>query len=420
METEIRAINSDPTLSTEEKSVRIQALFRSRYRSKTPETAERVPEDLSLKTYSNEEKAILGCEHYDRKCRIKAGKCCDQIFTCRLCHNEASDHEIDRFAISQMVCMACATLQDVARTCSNEECGEEMAGYFCEICRLFDDRHAEDIFHCADCGLCRRGKRADFFHCGPCGACIAAEMKSDHECIERKMDSDCPICGEYLFTSVRPVHFMKCGHSIHGDCLEKYMQRGNLTCPICLRSMFDDPTLTRNIARYVRSIKVPAEYAAWAARVLRNDCLDKFVCKFHFAYHRCPKCRSFNTRMLASGPPESVLKPGECIPEQTEDPDPESDENDSGSNQSDSGSGQSDSGSGQSDSGSDQSDSGSDQSDSESNSSDSGSNQSDSGSNDSEHGSGLVDFVINSRNSDVPSRPSEESDHQDSDAPDGS
>eukprot|EP01083_Nonionella_stella_P185167 674421_1 len=206
------------------------------------------------------------------------------------------------------------------------------------------------------------------------------------------MDSDCPICGEYLFTSVRPVHFMKCGHSIHGDCLEKYMQRGNLTCPICLRSMFDDPTLTRNIARYVRSIKVPAEYAAWAARVLCNDCLDKFVCKFHFAYHRCPKCRSFNTRMLASGPPESVLKPGECIPEQTEDPDPEGDENDSGSGQSDS----------------------------ESNSSDSGSNQSDSGSNDSEHGSGLVDFVINSRNSDVPSRPSEESDHQDSDAPDGS
>ncbi|KAL0557321.1 hypothetical protein IC582_005852 [Cucumis melo] len=33
-------------------------------------------------------KLQYGCEHYRRRCKIRA-PCCDQIFTCRHCHNEA-------------------------------------------------------------------------------------------------------------------------------------------------------------------------------------------------------------------------------------------------------------------------------------------------------------------------------------------
>ncbi|CAK9310054.1 unnamed protein product [Citrullus colocynthis] len=33
-------------------------------------------------------KLQYGCEHYRRRCKIRA-PCCDRIFTCRHCHNEA-------------------------------------------------------------------------------------------------------------------------------------------------------------------------------------------------------------------------------------------------------------------------------------------------------------------------------------------
>ncbi|KAG6431873.1 hypothetical protein SASPL_103443 [Salvia splendens] len=42
-----------------------------------------------------------GCDHYRRRCKLKA-PCCDQIFTCRHCHNEATStlsNPRDRHAI---------------------------------------------------------------------------------------------------------------------------------------------------------------------------------------------------------------------------------------------------------------------------------------------------------------------------------
>lgn len=34
------------------------------------------------------------------------------------------------------------------------------------------------------------------------------------------MRSDCPICLEYLFDSVRRAAVLPCGHTVHADCLE--------------------------------------------------------------------------------------------------------------------------------------------------------------------------------------------------------
>ena len=39
---------------------------------------------------------ILGCQHYQKKCRVRAS-CCQKFYTCRLCHDADANHEINRY-----------------------------------------------------------------------------------------------------------------------------------------------------------------------------------------------------------------------------------------------------------------------------------------------------------------------------------
>ncbi|KAF7119995.1 hypothetical protein RHSIM_Rhsim13G0016300 [Rhododendron simsii] len=119
-------------------------------------------------------KSEYGCEHYKRRCKLRA-PCCGQIFSCRHCHNAATSalsnpkdrHELVRRDVSQVICAVCNTEQQVAHVCS--KCGVKMGAYFCEICRFYDDDTTKEQFHCDDCGICRVGGRERFFHCKKCG-----------------------------------------------------------------------------------------------------------------------------------------------------------------------------------------------------------------------------------------------------------
>lgn len=108
-----------------------------------------------------------------------------------------------------MLCMLCSTLQPAAKNCNN--CKEEMARYYCDKCKLWDNHPEKSIYHCDDCGICRQGKGLgeDYFHCKTCNICLSTTMKN-HKCIERNLECDCPICGEYMFTSTSTVIFMVC------------------------------------------------------------------------------------------------------------------------------------------------------------------------------------------------------------------
>jgi zinc finger-like protein len=151
----------------EEKSRRIQRLMFSGcapVEAGTQNVDEVV--DEFAPSFHDEQKKILGCKHYPRQAKIRA-KCCGKFFTCRLCHDEASDHKIDRYATEEMLCMHCFTVQPVGQVCQSEKCnGRELAKYYCGTCRLFSDAE-KSIFHCKDCGLCRVGKGLgiDYKHC---------------------------------------------------------------------------------------------------------------------------------------------------------------------------------------------------------------------------------------------------------------
>lgn len=107
-----------------------------------------------------------------------------------------------------MMCMHCQTVQPAGQSCNN--CNNVLAKYFCISCKLWDNSPNKQIYHCDDCGICRIGKGLgqDYFHCKKCNVCMALSLKDRHKCIERNLECDCPICGEYMFTSTTTVIFM--------------------------------------------------------------------------------------------------------------------------------------------------------------------------------------------------------------------
>jgi zinc finger-like protein len=46
------------------------------------------------------------------------------------------------------------------------------------------------------------------------------------------------------------------------------------------------------------SERLPPEYASRTQAVLCHDCGRRGTCPFHFVYHSCQHCKSYNTRVL--------------------------------------------------------------------------------------------------------------------------
>ncbi|KAF4977701.1 hypothetical protein FZEAL_5795 [Fusarium zealandicum] len=235
----------------------------------------------------------LGCQHYERNVKLQCFTC-KKWYTCRFCHDANEDHNLVRSETRNMLCMICATPQKASDMCVH--CGEISAHYYCNICKLWENRQNKPIYHCNDCGICRRGMGLgkDFFHCKTCRACISTSIESSHKCIERSTDCDCPICGEYLFTSPKPVVFMGCGHSIHKRCYEQHV-RVSYKCPICNKSLTNMESQFRNLDVAIQSQPMPPEFRDTTAVILCNDCSGRSTVRYHWLGLKCSICRSYNT-----------------------------------------------------------------------------------------------------------------------------
>lgn len=261
-------------------------------------------EDTATERKEDLGKMQYGCKHYKRRCKIRA-PCCNQIFPCRHCHNEAmtslSDpkdrHEIVRHDIKQVICSVCNEEQQVARVCSN--CGVNMGEYFCDICKFYDDDTEKQQFHCDECGICRVGGREKFFHCQKCGSCYSVDLRDNHLCVENSMRSHCPICFEYLFESVKSTTIMKCGHTMHVECYIEMANQNQYRCPICSKSMIDMSRSWELLDWEIRATAMPEEYSheVW---ILCNDCNKTCKVLYHILGHKCSSCNSYNTRKIAA------------------------------------------------------------------------------------------------------------------------
>lgn len=96
-----------------------------------------------------------GCEHYRRGCRLRVGErgaavpwqewspirapmhavslpsqapCCGKLYPCRLCHDGAEEHQLDRFRVSEVQCIRCRLLQKVGPGSRRAQAGRDRAG----------------------------------------------------------------------------------------------------------------------------------------------------------------------------------------------------------------------------------------------------------------------------------------------------
>ncbi|KAJ0783842.1 putative Zinc finger, CHY-type, Zinc finger, CTCHY-type, Zinc finger, CTCHY-type superfamily [Helianthus annuus] len=196
-----------------------------------------------------------GCIHYKRRCKIRA-PCCDEVFDCRHCHNEAKNsididplhrHDVPRHEVKK-----------VQQNCIN--CGICMGNYFCQKCKFFDDDVSKNQYHCEKCGICRTGGEDNFFHCDKCGCCYSRSIKDTHVCVERAMHHDCPICFEVFL-------------------------------PVCSKSICD-----------LSDVWEKLDHEVW---ILCNDCENISRVQFHIVGHKCDKCKSYNTRQIRGHPSSS-------------------------------------------------------------------------------------------------------------------
>ncbi|XP_057960790.1 zinc finger protein BRUTUS-like [Malania oleifera] len=304
LESEIRKVSRDPTLDPRRKAYLIQNLMTSRWiaaQQKLPQA--RVGESSNGEdllecspSFRDPEKQVFGCEHYKRNCKLRAA-CCGKLFTCRFCHDKVSDHSMDRKATSEMMCMQCLKVQAVGPNCTTSSCnGLSMAKYYCSICKFFDDERT--VYHCPFCNLCRvgRGLGVDFFHCMTCNCCLAMKLV-DHKCREKGLETNCPICCDFLFTSSATVRALPCGHFMHSACFQAYTC-SHYICPICSKSLGDMAVYFGMLDALLASEELPEEYRDRCQDILCNDCGKKGASRFHWLYHKCGFCGSYNTRVI--------------------------------------------------------------------------------------------------------------------------
>ncbi|XP_061358857.1 zinc finger protein BRUTUS-like At1g18910 [Gastrolobium bilobum] len=303
LERVIRRVSRDSCLDPQKKSYIIQNLLMSRWiiRQKISSTEVFIKSDGQEfpgkhPSHRDPHNLIHGCKHYKRNCKLFA-PCCNQLHTCVHCHNEVSDHSIDRKSITKMMCMKCLIIQPISATCSTVSCCNlSMAKYYCRICKLFDDER--EIYHCPFCNLCRVGKGlgVDYFHCMSCNACMSRSLMV-HTCREKSLEDNCPICHEYIFTSCSPVKALLCGHVMHSTCFQEYTCF-NYTCPICSKSLGDMQVYFSMLDTLLAEEKISDELSGQTQVILCNDCEKKGTAPFHWLYRKCPYCGSYNTRVL--------------------------------------------------------------------------------------------------------------------------
>ena len=253
----------------------------------------------------------LGCEHYNRGCKLICPTC-NKDYWCRHCHNAENydnvldpkkAHKLEREKVNEIICGKCNQKQPVSNKCIN--CELQFGNYYCEICRFYDNTD-KGQFHCDGCGICRQGGKENFFHCDKCVACLPISMKDSHKCLNETLKVNCPVCLEYLMDSTTTSTILKCGHSIHTSCQQQLISSGNTKCPLCNTSMFDMNDHWKQIDQIVQETTMPEEYQNWSVKILCSDCHNESNVKFHIIGLKCQSCGGYNTRRIGNEEPPNL------------------------------------------------------------------------------------------------------------------
>jgi len=233
----------------------------------------------------------MECKHYVRRCSLLA-PCCNKVYVCRHCHNDAETHELDRHAVKEIVCNVCGQQQLVGNTCINKICGITFAAYFCEICNFYDDQVERNYYHCDKCGICRVKGENEYIHCDTCSACVSS---SNHKCKSNQFHVNCSICMENLFHSIKSSCVIPCGHTMHVDCMQRCIQQNKTNCPLCRKSMLSPEAWTKYNELMDEIIQVFPIEEQLIFTILCNDCSFNGESNYHPHGMKCGQCGGYNT-----------------------------------------------------------------------------------------------------------------------------
>jgi len=294
LQSEIRAIQSDSSLDSREKSRRISEAMRQWNRKKAEHSRAIEVEEKATARQKTTPKA---CTHYKRGCDIQCPTC-QAWYPCRQCHDAECDHKLDRHRINSIRCRTCNWIQQPSQHCVR--CTSVLGTYYCNVCHLWSSG-TNPIFHCNECGICRVGRKQDYTHCQKCNHCYATSFYETHKCVEDSTRMPCPVCNDYMFdgTLENKVAVLQCGHSIHVKCWESLLKHGNYRCPFCKKTVADGIKEQWRVYDMLSQYEpIPEEFEKKRLIILCNDCEEKSDVKFSFEFRKCGKCGGYNTNEL--------------------------------------------------------------------------------------------------------------------------
>jgi RING finger/CHY zinc finger protein 1 len=242
----IRSIQSDKTLSSEDKAKQCQELLKNQ-QTNLSSSVSSSNSSFSLGSKNNE---ATSCEHYPQKqCSSFFFDCCQVIDPCHRCHYARTDLQCTTKPpqISSILCNQCQTRQEPSKQCIS--CQIDFSHSYCTICKIWT---AVDIVHCEFCGFCRVGKEGELFHCHQCDACYGITSKDNHKCSKLKLrDAICAYCLDNLYTSQFPSTLLPCKHFIHEKCCTTALQKNEYRCPTCRKSMVNMKSIWNEIRQSI-------------------------------------------------------------------------------------------------------------------------------------------------------------------------
>jgi RING finger/CHY zinc finger protein 1 len=108
---------------------------------------------------------------------------------------------------------------------------------------------------------------------------------------------ECCVCLEKLYYGVKTPQRMRCGHSIHTQCMTVLLQNGDFRCPLCKKTSID-----MDWDKYGKLLEAmtPSEESfligGKECSIMCNDCfLTATTTTTIISVYRCSGCGGYNT-----------------------------------------------------------------------------------------------------------------------------
>ncbi|KAJ4837969.1 hypothetical protein Tsubulata_031782 [Turnera subulata] len=246
--------------------------------------------DMETSEMLNKGLMEYGCSHYRRRCRIRA-PCCNEIFDCRHCHNEAKNninverklrHDMPRHQVRQVICSLCGTEQDIIFLlrswklliwCTLAIIWINTQYYLFTAMNRFNNFVSAVVYawgntsvRLASC-LMMIYLRSNIIVMvvGSAeleGVEISFTVTSVGQCIMTVLFALSSLTDylQYLFESRSDVTVMPCGHTIHENCLKEMREHYQYACPLCSKSVCDMSKVWEKYDTEIAATPMPEPY----------------------------------------------------------------------------------------------------------------------------------------------------------------